>query len=313
MKLRLLAMATVAAAALSTPAMAGDGWYLGLGGGWDNQTGIRGTSVPAPAIFNRQDQLQRRRHRRGRRSATNGPTRLAPGKRVCFHPARHLSIDRRHRAATRSRPTWSISLTTIPLSDTVEVHGRRRSRRRRRPRRAARQRHHLRHLPRRPQRLPVAGDCRPGGQRVAPDVDLFGEYRYRENETDDNFASSYTDSYSHPCLHHLGECGDGRPALVPDASARRRRRLRRRLRLRLRLRLRRRLPRRLRLRRRRRRTSSSSTSISRTSPRKRRARSPKRFPQPRRWARSASWSPATPTRSVRTATTRRFRSAAPTP
>src|SRR5436190_5512983 len=49
MKLRLLAMATVAAAALSTPALAGDGWYLGLGGGWDNQPGIRGTSVPVPA------------------------------------------------------------------------------------------------------------------------------------------------------------------------------------------------------------------------------------------------------------------------
>jgi len=53
MKLRLLAMATVAAAALSTPAMAGDGWYLGLGGGWDNQPGIRLASVPAPAVFNR--------------------------------------------------------------------------------------------------------------------------------------------------------------------------------------------------------------------------------------------------------------------
>ena len=50
MKLRLLAMATVAAAALSTPALAGDGWYLGLGGGWDNQPGIRGTSVQAPTF-----------------------------------------------------------------------------------------------------------------------------------------------------------------------------------------------------------------------------------------------------------------------
>ena len=49
MKLRLLAMATVAAAALSTPAMAGDGWYLGLGGGFDEQSGIRGTSVSVPA------------------------------------------------------------------------------------------------------------------------------------------------------------------------------------------------------------------------------------------------------------------------
>ncbi|HKU55211.1 MAG TPA: hypothetical protein VJP60_07585, partial [Rhizomicrobium sp.] len=50
MKLRLLAMATVAAAALTTPALAGDGWYLGLGGGWDNQPGIRGTSVPTPSF-----------------------------------------------------------------------------------------------------------------------------------------------------------------------------------------------------------------------------------------------------------------------
>ena len=52
MKLRLLAMATVAAAALSTPALAGDGWYLGLGGGWDNQPGIRGVSATAPTLFN---------------------------------------------------------------------------------------------------------------------------------------------------------------------------------------------------------------------------------------------------------------------
>src|SRR5471030_3124986 len=40
MKLRLLAMATVCAAALSTPALAGQGWYLGLGGGYDNQQAI---------------------------------------------------------------------------------------------------------------------------------------------------------------------------------------------------------------------------------------------------------------------------------
>src|ERR1051325_5870258 len=52
MKLRLLAMATVAAAAISTPALAGDGWYLGLGGGWDMQTGYRMQSVPAPTVFN---------------------------------------------------------------------------------------------------------------------------------------------------------------------------------------------------------------------------------------------------------------------
>ena len=52
MKLRLLALATVAAAALSTPALAADGWYLGLGGGWDNQTGYRISSVPAPGTLN---------------------------------------------------------------------------------------------------------------------------------------------------------------------------------------------------------------------------------------------------------------------
>src|SRR5579863_210224 len=50
MKLRLLAMATVAAAALSTPAMAGDGWYLGLGGGWDGQNSASGRSVPTPSF-----------------------------------------------------------------------------------------------------------------------------------------------------------------------------------------------------------------------------------------------------------------------
>ena len=52
MKLRLLALATVAAAALSTPALAAEGWYLGLGGGWDNQTGYRITSGPAPTRLN---------------------------------------------------------------------------------------------------------------------------------------------------------------------------------------------------------------------------------------------------------------------
>ena len=52
MKLRMLAMATVAAAALSTPALAAEGWYLGLGGGWDNQIGPRISSVPAPTRLN---------------------------------------------------------------------------------------------------------------------------------------------------------------------------------------------------------------------------------------------------------------------
>src|SRR5471030_1701650 len=49
MKLRLLAMATVAAAALSTPALAGEGWYLGFGGGYDAQSSVKFTSLPVPA------------------------------------------------------------------------------------------------------------------------------------------------------------------------------------------------------------------------------------------------------------------------
>ncbi|HYS45503.1 MAG TPA: outer membrane beta-barrel protein, partial [Rhizomicrobium sp.] len=51
MKLRLLAMATVAAAAFSTPALAGEGWYLGLGGGWDGQTGYNIKSVASPTVL----------------------------------------------------------------------------------------------------------------------------------------------------------------------------------------------------------------------------------------------------------------------
>ena len=53
MKLRMLAMATVAGAALSTPAMAGEGWYLGIGGGWDQQESIQYRSVTNPVIGNR--------------------------------------------------------------------------------------------------------------------------------------------------------------------------------------------------------------------------------------------------------------------
>ena len=51
MKIRLAALAGVAALALSTPAMAAEGWYLGLGAGWDNQDNINahatsGTTIP---------------------------------------------------------------------------------------------------------------------------------------------------------------------------------------------------------------------------------------------------------------------------
>ena len=48
MKLRFLAMATVCAAALTTPAMAHEGWYLGLGGGYDGANSVSLTSVANP-------------------------------------------------------------------------------------------------------------------------------------------------------------------------------------------------------------------------------------------------------------------------
>jgi predicted porin len=41
MKNRLLAVAGLAALVLSTPAMAGDGWYAGVGVGFDHPTGVR--------------------------------------------------------------------------------------------------------------------------------------------------------------------------------------------------------------------------------------------------------------------------------
>ncbi len=52
MKLRLLAMASVAAAALSTPAFAGDGWYLGLGGGYSGQQSFTASSLAIPGTSN---------------------------------------------------------------------------------------------------------------------------------------------------------------------------------------------------------------------------------------------------------------------
>ena len=51
MKIRMIALAGVAALALSTPAMAADGWYLGLGAGYDQQNGIKLTSVPCSDTF----------------------------------------------------------------------------------------------------------------------------------------------------------------------------------------------------------------------------------------------------------------------
>jgi predicted porin len=41
MKLRLLAMTGLVTAIISSPAIAGDGWYLGIATGWDHGTGVR--------------------------------------------------------------------------------------------------------------------------------------------------------------------------------------------------------------------------------------------------------------------------------
>src|SRR5664279_4651656 len=51
MNIRMLALAGAAAVALSAPAHAAtEGWYLGLAGGWDEQSSIRATSVPVPSV-----------------------------------------------------------------------------------------------------------------------------------------------------------------------------------------------------------------------------------------------------------------------
>ena len=50
MKIRMLALAGVAAAALSAPAHAAtEGWYLGLGGGYDNMPTVNAHSAPFPS------------------------------------------------------------------------------------------------------------------------------------------------------------------------------------------------------------------------------------------------------------------------
>ena len=51
MKIRMLALAGVAAVALSAPAHAAtEGWYLGLAGGYDNMPNVRAHSGPFPAL-----------------------------------------------------------------------------------------------------------------------------------------------------------------------------------------------------------------------------------------------------------------------
>ncbi|HTC84306.1 MAG TPA: outer membrane beta-barrel protein, partial [Rhizomicrobium sp.] len=192
MKLRLLAMATVAAAAFTTPALAGEGWYLGLGGGWDSQTGYRMTSVPAPAINGKLNS----------NDAAIGAVAIGYKWPEGFRLENEVAFTQHDTslngagafAATGGNQIISDMVNLaydFPISDTWK--------------------------------LTVGGGLGVGGFRgalrtngtsfdifrgahsafqwqlmaglavsIAPDVDLFGEYRYRENEIDTNFASSYT-------------------------------------------------------------------------------------------------------------------------
>ncbi|MBA2588788.1 MAG: outer membrane beta-barrel protein, partial [Alphaproteobacteria bacterium] len=193
MKLRMLAMATVAAAALSTPALAGDGWYLGLGGGFDNQVGYRLRSVPAPGTLNAKINSQD-----SAIGVLSVGYKWAEGWRLEneFAFTQHdtsLSGTGAYNATGGNQITSDmINLTyDIPLGDAwkftlgggVGVGGFRGSMR----------------------SVGTSFDLFRGGHSafqwqaiaglavsISPDVDLFGEYRYRENETDGNFGSSYT-------------------------------------------------------------------------------------------------------------------------
>ncbi|MBV9904773.1 MAG: outer membrane beta-barrel protein, partial [Alphaproteobacteria bacterium] len=50
MKLRSIALAGVALAAMSTPALAGEGWYIGLGGGYSNPEPMKIRTAPPLSV-----------------------------------------------------------------------------------------------------------------------------------------------------------------------------------------------------------------------------------------------------------------------
>ena len=187
MKLRMLAMATVAAAALSTPALAGEGWYLGLGGGWSGQEAQTFRSVPLPATgsltFPASDNAI------GMLSvgyAWGNGWRLENEIALTSHDVKRAGFN-----GGGQITSTLINLTyDIPLGDTWKFTlgggvglGNYRT------------------------RIGVNGttfDYAKGSNTafqwqgiaglafsVSPDVDLFAEYRYRSNETNHNFGSSY--------------------------------------------------------------------------------------------------------------------------
>ena len=187
MKLRMLAMATVAAAALSTPALAGEGWYLGLGGGWDQQESVNYRSVPAPGLLNFNSPTSD--NFIGMVSVGYG---WGGGWRIeneVAYTSHEVGIAGRN-GGTQVTSTMVNLAYDIPLGDTWKFTlgggvgiGNVRT------------------------RIGVNGtafDLVKGrttafqwqgiaglAVSISPDVDLFGEYRYRSNETNANFNSSY--------------------------------------------------------------------------------------------------------------------------
>ena len=187
MKLRMLAMATVAGAALSTPAMAGEGWYLGIGGGWDQQESIQYRSVTNPVIGNRNSPASD--NAIGMISvgyAWGNGWRLENEIALTSHDIKLAGFN----GGDQVTSTMVNLNYDIPLGDTWKFTlgggvgiGNYRT------------------------RVGVNGtafdyvrDRTPAFQwqaiaglavSISPDVDLFGEYRYRSNETNANFAGSY--------------------------------------------------------------------------------------------------------------------------
>ncbi|MDB5735403.1 MAG: OOP-family protein, partial [Alphaproteobacteria bacterium] len=188
MKLRMLAMATVAAAALSTPAMAGQGWYLGLGGGYDSQQNFNVQSVTLPAYGTNAIAKDSAIGVVSFGYAWTGGWRLENEIGFTSHDVSFAGLP-----GNNSVTTDMVNiLYDIPLSDTWKLSlgggaG------------IGASRFHINTNPY--SALDVMKGSTTSFQwqaiaglsvAISPDVDLFGEYRYRSNETDSNFGSSYT-------------------------------------------------------------------------------------------------------------------------
>ena len=109
------------ACAFEPPAMAADGWYLGLGGGWDSRAASSTTSA-ASATVERASRLRRRR-------SSPAPSVMA-GTTACASKTKSAMTRPQHRAAPpapvggygqRRQPTWSTLVYDIPLDDSWKL------------------------------------------------------------------------------------------------------------------------------------------------------------------------------------------------